>query len=134
MFVYFFPLECVLWVGRKYVMLLFLSSVLIQCFAWNKCSFYVCILNFALSHHHIWWLHSLITFRIKSGVLDDDHGSVETNLTSTHEDAGLIPGPLSGLRIHPALPWAVMQTADTARILLCYGWGVGGQLYLWFDP
>ena len=26
-------------------------------------------------------------------------GSVVTNLTSTHEDLGLIPGPLSGLRI-----------------------------------
>ena len=33
----------------------------------------------------------------------------------------------------PALPWAVVQVADVARILRCYGCGVGWRLQLHLD-
>ena len=39
------------------------------------------------------------------------HGSAETNLTSNHEDTGLIPGLLSGVRIrHCPGVWCSSQT------------------------
>ena len=52
-----------------------------------------------------------------------------TNLTGNHEVAGSIPGFAHGLRIWPLL-WAVVEVADAAQILRCYGSGVGWRLQL----
>ena len=48
------------------------------------------------------------------------------NSTSVHEDVGLIPSPLGGLRI-----WCcheLLQVADMAYIWHCHGCGIGQQL------
>ena len=54
-----------------------------------------------------------------------------SNLTSIHEDMGSIPGLAKNL----ALPWAVIQTADTARVawILTAG-GCARQRWLSFHP
>ena len=59
-------------------------------------------------------------------------GSVVTNLTSIHELACLFPGLVQWVT-DLALPWAVVQDADVAQILLCCGFSVGWQLQLWFN-
>ena len=55
------------------------------------------------------------------------YGTVETNLTSIHEDVGSFPG-LTQWVMDLALPWAVVEVTDVTRILCCCDCGVGWQL------
>ena len=55
------------------------------------------------------------------------------NLSRVHEDEGLIPG-LAHCVKDPALLQAAASVADAARIRHCYGYGIGQQLQLRFDP
>ena len=65
---------------------------------------------------------------IKNKVIVSSHcGSAESNLTSIHEDTGLIPRYVQWAK-DPALLRAVVQVADVAQIQHCYGCGVGWWL------
>ena len=55
------------------------------------------------------------------------------NPTRNREVVGSIPALTQWVK-DPALPWAVVSVADTARIPRCCGSGVGWQLWLRFDP
>ena len=52
-----------------------------------------------------------------------------TNPTRIHEVASLFPGLAQWIK-DPVLLWAVVQVADEAQILHCYGCGEGCQLQL----
>ena len=58
---------------------------------------------------------------------------METNLTDIQDDVGLIPRLVQWVR-DPALLWAVVYVADTARIPNCCGCGIGQQLLVRFNP
>ena len=49
----------------------------------------------------------LMVAKLKKIYRSSQSGSVETNLNSIHEDAGLIPGPSEWVK-DPVLPWAVV--------------------------
>ena len=52
-----------------------------------------------------------------------------TNPTKNHEVVGSVPALAQWVN-DPALPCAVVQVADAARILRCCGSGIGWQLQL----
>ena len=75
----------------------------------------------------------MFSLKLEALIRSAYRGSVETNLTSNHEDAGLIAGLAHWVKDLKLL-WAVVQVTDAAQIWGCRGCGVGCRLKLLFDP
>ena len=68
-------------------------------------------------------------FRQESCCRSSCCGTAETNLTSIHEDVGLIPGLTQWVEGGSGIAMSC-GIADIARIWFCCGCGVGWQLQL----
>ena len=65
-------------------------------------------------------LGSKLSYEVKN--LGSSHcGSAEINLTSIHDDMGLIPGPTLWIK-DPVLSRAVVKFTDVAQLALLWPW------------